>query len=347
MPNNNTIIGIGVLILIAGLASYFFLLPAAPDPEDSLTIYSTIDPEDFEVWQDAFNEKYPDVAVNYVQGWPGAIYSRMTSERDAGEPTADVVMISLSLQLVLQEEGFLEAYESSEASAYPDIYKDPDGYWTTVVLLPMLQVRNTDLVPDNEVPTTIDELVDPKWKGKATIHDLTLGTVGTQYFGSLKESMGQAAWESFIERLATNVEPIRSPSFEGIIAPVASGEQSIALNVYMHDFLSKKNNGAPVDSFTIDELPVLTTLLPVSLVKDAENPIAAQLFIDFILSEDGQEVVGNTEVRIAARPGITATYTLETVLPGKTPDDLSIFPTEDVRKNTDTYKDYFVVQFAG
>ncbi|MDP6641698.1 MAG: extracellular solute-binding protein, partial [Nitrososphaerales archaeon] len=194
MPNNNTIIGIGVLMLIAGLASYFFLLPAAPDPEDSLTIYSTIDPEDFEVWQDAFNEKYPDVAVNYVQGWPGAIYSRMTSERDAGEPTADVVMISLSLQLVLQEEGFLEAYESSEASAYPDIYKDPDGYWTTVVLLPMLQVRNTDLVPDNEVPTTIDELVDPKWNGKATIHDLTLGTVGTQYFGSLKESMGQAAW---------------------------------------------------------------------------------------------------------------------------------------------------------
>jgi len=346
LPNNNTIIGIGVLILIAGLASYFFLLPAAPDPEDSLTIYSTIDPEDFEVWQDAFNEKYPDVAVNYVQGWPGAIHSRMTSERDAGEPTADVVMISLSLQLVLQEEGFLEAYKSPEASAYPDIYKDPDGYWTTVVLLPMLQVRNTDLVPDNEVPTTIDELVDPKWNGKATIHDLTLGTVGTQYFGSLKESMGQAAWESFIERLATNVEPIRSPSFEGIIAPVASGEQSIALNVYMHDFLSKKNNGAPVDSFTIDELPVLTTLLPVSLVKDAENPIAAQLFIDFILSEDGQEVVGNTEVRIAARPGITATYTLETVLPGKTPEDLSVFPTKDVRENTDVYKNYFVEQFA-
>ena len=346
MPNNNTIIGIGVLILIAGLASYFFLLPAAPDPEDSLTIYSTIDPEDFEVWQDAFNEKYPDVAVNYVQGWPGAIHSRMTSERDAGEPTADVVMISLSLQLVLQEEGFLEAYDSPEASAYPDIYKDPDGYWTTVVLLPMLQVRNTDLVPDNEVPTTIDELVDPKWNGKATIHDLTLGTVGTQYFGSLKESMGQAAWESFIERLATNVEPIRSPSFEGIIAPVASGEQSIALNVYMHDFLSKKNNGAPVESFTIDGVPVLTTFIPASLVADAEHPVAAKLFIDFILSEEGQEMVGNTEVRIAARPGITATYTLETVLPGKTPDDLSIFPTKDVRENTDVYKNYFVEQFA-
>jgi len=347
MADRNTFIGIGVLIIIVGLAAYLFLLPAAPDPEDQLTVYSTIDPEDFEGWQQAFNEKYPDVVVNYVQGWPGAIYSRMVSERDAGEATADVVMISLSLQLVLQEEGYFDAYESPEASAYPDIYKDPDGYWTTVVLLPMLQVRNTDLVSENDTPTTIDEVVDPKWNGKATIHDLTLGTVGTQYFGSLKESMGQVAWESFIERLATNVEPIRSPSFEGIISPVAAGEQSIALNVYMHDFLSWKNNGAPVESFTIDELPVLTTLLPVSLVKDAENPIAAQLFIDFILSEEGQEMVGNTEVRIAARPGITATYTLETVLPGKTPDDLSIFPTEDVRKNTDTYKDYFVAQFAG
>lgn len=57
--------------------------------------------------------------------------------------------------------------------------------------------------------------------------------------------------------------------------------------------------------------------------------------------------MGNTEVRIAARPGVDATYTLDKVLPGRTPEDLLIFPNEDVRKNTATYKEYFTEQFTG
>ncbi|MEE9586235.1 MAG: extracellular solute-binding protein [Nitrososphaerales archaeon] len=348
MASRNTYIGLGVVVLIAiAGASYLYLTPAGPPPEERVSIYSTVDPEDFEVWRSAFNAKYPDIEIEYVQDRPGNIYTRIVTEMDAGQPTADVVMISLSLQLVMQDEGLLEAYRSPESAAYPDVFKDPDDYWTTVVLLPMLQVRNTDLVSDDQVPTTIDDLVDPKWNGKDTIHDLTLGTTGTQYFGSLKADMGEQQWRSFIERLASNVEPSRSRTFEGIISPVASGEFSIALAVYMHDYLSWKNRGAPIDAFTIEGLPVLTSLIPVSVVKDAEHPVAAKLFIDWVLSEEGQKVVGNTEVRIAARPGIDATYTLETVLPGRTPDDLSIFPNEDVRTNTDTYKDYFIEQFAG
>ena len=347
MGNKNALIGIGVLILVAGLAFYFFLSSSAPDPEDQLVIYSTIDPEDFEYLRQAFNSKYPDVEITYVQDRPGNIYTRIVTEKDAGQTTSDVVIITLPLQMSLQDEGLLELYRSPENGAYPDVFKDPNGFWVATSLLPVVQVYNTDLISSEEIPKTIDELIDPKWKGTTLTHDITLGTTGTNWLGSFKTVLGEEQFTKLIEGLAYNVQPVRERSFSGTPRMVGQGEYGIGLTAYMHDLISNKANGAPLEMFQVEELPIGTTLLPVSLVSEARHPIAAKLFIDFILSEEGQTVLGNIEVRIAARPGITATYTLETVLPGKTPEDLLIFPNDDARQNLESFIELFTELFGG
>ncbi len=364
MVNRNVYIGIAIVLIIAiAGAAYITLSPTAtpptsststststttsgPKPEDTLVVYTTVDQQTFAPWQKAFEDKYPGTKIQFFTDTPGNIFTKITTERAANKPTADVVMISLSLQLSLQNKSLLERYNSPEAAAYPAVFKDSTGHWVAAMLLPMLQVRNTNLVPDSDVPHTVDQLVDLKWKGKDTIHDLTLGTVGTQYFATLKQYMGEQQWTSFMERLATNVQPTREAAFENVIGPVASGEKSIALSVYMHDYLGTKNKGAPVAAFTIDGLPVLTSMIPVSVVTNATHPIAARLFMDWILSKDGQTMIGNSEVRIAARQDITAKYTLHTLLPDKTPDDLKIFPNNDAVKNSTAYKSYFTKLFT-
>jgi iron(III) transport system substrate-binding protein len=361
MANRNIYIGVAIVVIIAiAAAAYITLTPpttttnnttttttSTAQPENTLVVYTTVDEQTFAPWKQAFEAKYPGITVQFYTDKPGNIFTKIVTERAANKPTADVVMISLSLQLSLQNKSLLEQYNSPEAAAYPDLFKDSSGHWVAMSLLPMLQVRNTNLVSDSEVPHTVDQLVDPKWKGKDTIHDLTLGTVGTQYFATLKEYMGEKNWTSFMERLATNVQPVRNAAFEDVLNPVASGEYSIALSVYMHDYLQVKNKGAPIDAFTIDGLPVLTSLLPVSVVSNATHPVAAKLFMDWILSKEGQTMVGNSEVRIAARQDVAAKYTLQSVLPGKTPDDLKIFPNADAVQNNTSYKDYFTTLFAG
>lgn len=318
-----------------------------PQPEPVLVIYSTTDPEEFKLWQEGFNKKYPGVKIEYFTGRPGDIYTKITTEKSAGQRTADVVMITLPLQLRLLSDGLLEIYKTPEAAAYPSIFKDPDGYWTAVILLPMVQVYNTEKVSATELPKTIDDLVAPKWSGRTVIHDITLGTTGTEYLATLKEAMGEAKWRSYIERLATNVKPMRHASVSGGMSTVASGERHIGLSVYMHDFLSNKNRGAQVSILKVEGLPILTSVVPASLVKGVEHPVAAKLFIDFILSADGQKVVGNTEVRIAARPGVDAKYTLSTVLPGTRVEDLIMFPNKDTRENVASYTNLFKQLFAG
>jgi iron(III) transport system substrate-binding protein len=357
LASRNLIIAVAVIIVIVVGGGYALIsLDMAPSNEPSnqsttsqmtsTTSTSTTDPEDFKVWQEGFNKKYADINIEYFSGRPGDIYTKITTEKSAGQKTADVVMITLPLQLRLQSDGLLETYRTPEAAAYPDIFKDPDGQWTAVILLPMVQAYNTEKVSAAEIPKTIDDLIDPKWAGRDVIHDITLGTTGTEYLATLKEPLGEDAWTSYIEGLANNVEPMRDASVSGQMRTVASGERDIGLNVYMHDLLKNKNSGAPVSLLRVEGLPILTSVVPVSLVTGAEHPIAAKLFIDFILSADGQEVVGNTEVRIAARPGVNAEYTLSTVLPGTNVDDLIMFPNKDTRDNVASYTDLFKQIFA-
>jgi hypothetical protein len=54
--------------------------------------------------------------------------------------------------------------------------------------------------------------------------------------------------------------------------------------------------------------------------------------------------VGNTEVRIAARTGVDAKYTIDNLLPG---EELILFPNDDAFTNVAAYRDQFTELFSG
>jgi len=340
VSRNVYILGLGVILL--AIAVVFLYQTPAEELESQLRVYGVADPEDVRPWLDAFEEKYPGTTVEYVNKPPPPLYQQLISEVQAGQSTADVVMITLPIQRQLTDQGFFEAYESPEADAYPDNFKDTEGFWTAVQVNPMIQVYNPDTLSMDDLPTTIEELLDEKWTGKLTIHDVTRGSVGTSWLATLKEVLGDD-WQSFIEELAA-LEPARFSAFEDVGRTVYEGEYEIGLTVYVHDFLRFKATGAPIERVEIEGLPVLFTVTPVSLMNNASNPVTAKRFIDFILSEEGQELVGNTEVRIAARSNIDTKYTLDKVLPD---EDLVLFPNDDAYENVESYTEQFTNLYAG
>ncbi|MFQ6134361.1 MAG: ABC transporter substrate-binding protein [Nitrososphaerales archaeon] len=344
MASRNTYIGLAVVAIIVVAAAAYFLYQAPPEAlETQLRIYGVADPEDVRPWLDAFEAKYPGTTVEYVNKPPPPLYRQLIEEVEAGQPTADVVMITLPIQRTLTDDGYFEAYRSPEAAAYPSNFKDTAGYWTAVQVNPVIQVYNPQSLSEADLPKTLDDLVDPKWKGEVTIHDVTLGSVGTSWLATLKGPLGEEKWSSFVEDLA-ELQPARFRAFEDVGRTVYEGEYKMGLIVYLHDFLRFKATGAPIERLKVEGLPVLFTVTPVSVMKDAENPVAAKRFVDFILSEEGQKLVGNTEVRIAARPGVDAKYTIDNLLPG---EDLVLFPSDDAYINVDSYKEQFTNLFGG
>ncbi len=337
---------IGVLVLIAGLSIflgiYLYLGTSEPALETHLRIYGVADPDDVRPWLDAFEAKYPETTIEYVNKPPPPLYNQLIAEVEAGQQTADIVMITLPIQLTLTEDGYFEAYKSPEADAYPSNFKDADGFWTAVQINPVIQVYNPQSVSMDELPKTLDDLIDPKWTGRVTIHDVTLGSVGTSWLATMKGVIGEAKWTSFVQGLAA-LKPARFTAFEDVGRTVYEGEYDLGLIAYLHDFLGFKNVGAPIERFSVEGLPILFTITPVSIMKDAENPVAAKRFVDFILSEEGQTLVGNTEVRIAARTGIDAKYTIDKLLPD---EELFLFPNDDALVNADSYAEQFTILFA-
>lgn len=334
------IIGGIAVVLLAVTALYLYQTPSE-SLEESLLIYGVADPEDVRPWLDAFEAKYPGTKVTFVSKPPPPLYNQLIAELDAGGPTADIVMITLPIQLTLAEAGEFLSYKSEEAASFPDNFKDSDGLWTAVQVNPVILARNSETVSASEAPSTINELLDPKWTGRLTIHDVTLGSTGTSWLATMKGALGSQG-ESFVKGLAA-LEPARFRAFEDVGRTVYEGEKDIGIIIYLHDLLRFQASGAPIERIEIDGLPTLFTVTPVSIMKNTENPVAAKRFVDFILSEEGQELIGNTEVRIAARSGVDTKYTLEKLLGD---EELILFPSDDAFTNGDSYAEEFTALFT-
>ncbi|MEM4303065.1 MAG: extracellular solute-binding protein [Candidatus Caldarchaeum sp.] len=300
-------------------------IDAAKREGGKLVVYGSVDYVDIKSAIDAFQAKYPFIQVVYEHMRPPEVYTRITGELSANKPTADVVLISHTTGIRLAQEKRYLPYVSHESASYPDIFKDKNGEWTAAVLLPISFAYNTDKV--KQPPATLDQLTDPRWSGKAIMHDITLGTTGTQYLVSLKNVIGETRWSQFLEKLAKNVKPVLDISVSTVAEKVASGEYHIGLITNLHDVVRLKLQGAPIDYFLPSEVPLLVAFSHIAIINTTKNPNSAKLFADFILSQEGQTIIGNTPVRFPARPNTPAKFSLDKIIPANV--KLTIYPDDE------------------
>jgi len=304
----------------------------------TLLIYGSVDFRDIKSLIDAFQARYPFIRVTYEHMRPPEVYTRVTGEVTAGRPTADLVIVTLTTGLRMAKEGRFLPYISPEAAAYPETFKDKDGLWTAFVLLPIVFVYNTKLVKPEELPKTLEELVDPKWKGKIVMHDITLGTTGTQWLVSLRDYIGESKWNDFIRGLL-DLKPSLDISVSAVAEYVAAGEYPIGMITNLHDAVRLKIEGAPIDYFLPEGVPILTTVSLIAIIKTTQNVNSAKLFVDFALSQEGQTIIGNVPVRFPARPGVPAAFSLEKVLkPGM---KIELYPTTEAFEKARQWADEF------
>jgi ABC-type Fe3+ transport system substrate-binding protein len=107
-----------------------------------------------------------------------------------------------------------------------------------------------------------------------------------------------------------------------------AGEYAIALNIFLHHPLISKLKGAPVTPLPIAPIPSLNGT--VLLAKNAPEPYAAMLLIDFMLSKDGQNTFLSGDY-FPANPALPPAADLAAVTPAKlgmkeqfiTPDEVN------------------------
>jgi iron(III) transport system substrate-binding protein len=177
----------------------------------------------------------------------------------------------------------LAVYESPEARFYRDGYKDRRGRWTSIYTNYAVAGYNTKLVPREEVPKTYADLLKRFWSGQ-----IGMDAKSYEWFAVVARGLGKDRGMSFMRSLAKQKVQLRNGR-ELVAELVAAGEFKLALTAYSQNYETLKVRGAPVDWVALD--PVYANIHPLGLSSKAPHPTAGKLFIDFVLSKAGQELL--------------------------------------------------------
>jgi len=282
-------------LLVAGLM-LATTLTSAMAQEGKLVLYTSQPQTDAQQTADAFMAKYPGITVEWVRDGTPQIMAKFRSELEAGAPQADVLLIADVVTMEgLKAEGLLLNYPEADLTGYPEGLHDEDGAYFSTKLITTGIVYNTAATM---IPTSWEDLTKPEAKdqvampsplssGAAMIHTVTLTDnlpEGWDYYSALASNGAQA-----------------SGGNGAILTAVSGGEKLYGMIVdYMP--IREAAKGAPV-KFVFPTEGVSAVTEPVAILQSAQNPDNAKLFVDFILSEDGQKLAAS-QGYIPAREGV-------------------------------------------
>jgi iron(III) transport system substrate-binding protein len=288
-----------------------------------------------------FGKKYPFIKMTYWRAPSEDIAQKVSAEVRAGNVVGDVLE-GTGVGELADNAGLLVPYTTPAMKAYPKAYSDPDHMWTPTRLSYYSIAYNTRQVPENKVPKSFEDLLDPQWKGKMAWR---IGSAsGTPLFiTNLRIAWGEDKARAYFEKLKEQkIVNFGAGSARTLVDRVVAGEYAIALNIFAHHPLISKAKGAPVNSKLLD--PVAATAATMGVAKGAKHPHAALLLIDFILSKDGQEILRGADY-FPADPGVPPAAMLAPVVPKTAGVPENFIGPETLVKYTDSSEEIYRTLF--
>ncbi|MBI3058851.1 MAG: extracellular solute-binding protein [Deltaproteobacteria bacterium] len=299
----NMRIGFIVAILVYLVCPTLMFSQTGPDPalieaakkEGELVYFTTMTLSQSKKVVDKFEKKYPFVKVDLFRTGGGPLLNKIQTEARGGRYAWDVVSGRGEMVLPLMNAKFLAPYRSPESKTIEEDLVDNEGYWTAYYVNPYVLGFNTNLVKKEDVPQTYEQLLDPKWKGKKiSIDDEAYGLLS-----GLIKAWGREKAVSYFKKLAAQ-DPVPMRGNTNRVQLTVAGEYSLIV-AYAPTIQRETSRGAPIDWVPLE--PVAVQVNPMMLAAKAPHPNAAKLFIDFLLSKEGQKMLVGFR-RIPVRPDV-------------------------------------------
>jgi ABC-type Fe3+ transport system substrate-binding protein len=236
----------------------------------------------------AFEKKY-GIRVRYNRANSTENAIKIINEARAGRVQVDV-LDGTNTSEVLRRENLVLAWIPESAKDYPKELVDPNGYWVATNVYVITPAYNTELVKPGAEPRTFDDLLDPKWRGKMVWNGSVSTSGGTGFIGNVLTAMGEDKGMAYLRRLSTQKITNLDVSARQVLDQVIAGEYAIGLQMFHNQAALSARKGAP--SAWIPMEPAMGILQVASIAKDAPHPNAAKLFLDYLMSEEGQIIVG-------------------------------------------------------
>ncbi|SEQ50251.1 ABC transporter substrate-binding protein [Basfia succiniciproducens] len=261
---------------------------------EKLIVYTSMKESLIGALKAKFNEKHPEVAMDYQSAGAGKLMAKIAAEKESGKIMADIIWTSEVPDFFkMKENGMLEPYISKEVENIVNPIPDFDGSFTPIRLGTLGIAYNTRFV--KEPPKQWADVLKPEYKGAFGIANPALSGTSYMSVALLKSTFG---WE-FFEKIRANKGKVGKGSGQ-VIDDTASGDllASLAVDYITNDKIKK---GAQLKLTYPQEMLVIPS--PAAIFKGSQNLTTAQNFIDFLLSEDAQKIIAS-EGTLPVRKGV-------------------------------------------
>ncbi len=233
----------------------------------------------------AFEAEYPFLKVRALTGGGGTLLTRVLTEHRARSYQYDVFNTrSMTINTLRKAEAIMR-YRTPYRRFLRDGFYDREGYFNGIFATPLVIVFNTNLVSRKEAPSSLEELLNPKWTGKRTIDDESY-----DWLAAVLDYYGEQKGTELATRIGNQKLNVRrGPTL--LTQLVAAGEFPVQVDGHQQEAIAKKKAGAPIDYNFPQPFVPAKSLIPIYVSSRPPHPHAAALLADFLLSKKGQEIM--------------------------------------------------------
>lgn len=249
-----------------------------------------------------FQRIAPTVTVSYSDFSTRDLYERTES----GQTDADLVISSASdLQVKLINDGFSQPYESSATQALPDWANWRDEAFGFTVE-PAVIAYNRDLVPEQEVPRSRNDLIrlirenGARYNRRVATYDAATSGIG-YLFATQDSVLFSQYWQLMVTLGAAQA---RLACCTGdILEMIERGEVLIAYNMLGSYARARMVAGARIGIVLPEDYTLVMSRVAIIPAKSRRADLAGS-FIDYLLSQRGQEIISSQSALFSLTPGI-------------------------------------------
>ncbi|WP_462332720.1 extracellular solute-binding protein [Schwartzia sp. (in: firmicutes)] len=238
-------------------------------------------------------EKDTGIKVNVVVAGTGEVVKRVASEK--ANPLGDILWAGSEAMLASKKDLFQEYVSPEDKNMMPE-FRNTTKFFTPAFSDPTVMIVNTDMTKDMKIEGFAD-LLNPALKGKIAFGDPVNSSSAFQSLVVMLYDMGngepfsEGAW-NYVDKFLAQLQGKMSNSSSQVYKGVAGGEYAVGLT-WEDPAASLVKSGAHV-KVVFPKEGALYAPQSVQIIKNCKHPENAKKFIDYMLSEKIQNLVGTT-----------------------------------------------------
>ena len=230
----------------------------------------------------------------------------------------------------LSKRGLLAELAPEALDAVDAKYRSKDGTWVGVSGRARVIVYNPGKVPEAEVPKSVFDLADPKWKGRIAVAPTNASF--QSFVTAMRIQAGDERTREWLRALKAN-DPITFPGNLAIVEAVDKGEAELGLvnHYYLYERAVAVGQDKLVarNAFTTDGDPgALVNVAGVGILKSAKERTSAAAFVTYLQGAAAQTYFAEETHEYPLSAGIPTAEGLVPLTEIQSPDiDLSDLDT--------------------